>query len=364
MTTSAYSSPQYFLHDGSALIGYQQGIQSQSLLTPPGGGLPASDVYINQGQQGIQTEVPLYDAFGSTIEIVLLGNPQIVANYSYDPYGVMKVNSGYRSPFPFVYHGLEQEYYDSQKLYWEPNGNVYNPDPFQLSPSGPQGLGGGGAFPRAIRGPGSNPQVNLGADIYDVVINTINAFGGVNFGGSEGSNFPLDPFLNPFDWFSGGKPTIPWYDTTHTSRGAHDIYPVMGIRNIVDQSPSASGGGGGRPLARGDAPSPSQYEQWGRTASSIQNLWNLAQFHRGGNLDAQKYGASPAYANYVFGVYMAAHGYTLPETLDGAEKYAFNFSRYPSKTPMSPAYPSMPAANVANITKGFNDERNGTLGLP
>ena len=37
---------------------------------------------------------------------------------------------------------------------------------------------------------------------------------------------------------------------------------------------------------------------------------------------------SRAYGNYVFGVYMAAHGYTLPETLDYAQQYAFNFSRY------------------------------------
>ena len=186
--------------------------------------------------------MPLYDAFGSTIEIVLLGNPQIVSNYGYDPYGVMKVNSGYRSPFPFLFHGLEQEYYDSQKLYWEPNGNVYNPDPFQLSLSGPQGLGGGGgAFPRAVRGPGSNPQVNIGADIYNVVINIINAFGGVNIGGSEGSNFPLDPYLNPFNWFSGGKPEIPWYDITHTSRRRHDIYPELGISHVISQKPSARG---------------------------------------------------------------------------------------------------------------------------
>jgi hypothetical protein len=41
-----------------------------------------------------------------------------------------------------------------------------------------------------------------------------------------------------------------------------------------------------------------------------------------------------------------------------------NFSHDPPRIPMSPVYPSMPAANVANITKGFNDERNGTLGLP
>ena len=44
-----------------------------------------------------------------------------------------------------MYHGLEQEYPDTWKLYWKAGGNVYNPDPFQLSLSGPQGLGGGGS---------------------------------------------------------------------------------------------------------------------------------------------------------------------------------------------------------------------------
>jgi hypothetical protein len=37
---------------------------------------------------------------------------------TYDSYGVRTVKSGYRSPWPFLSHGLEQEYYDSKKLYW------------------------------------------------------------------------------------------------------------------------------------------------------------------------------------------------------------------------------------------------------
>ncbi len=165
---------------------------------------------------------------------MLLGNPQTVANYSYDPYGVRKVNSGYRSPFPFLFHGLEQEYYDSLKLYWEPNGNVYNPDPFQLSLSGPQGLGGGGgAFPRAVRGPGSNPQANIALDVYDATANVVALTGGIPICWNDSCG---TFFLPGLDGLFGGdsKPTIPWYDTTHKSRGAHDVYcRVQGICGAI-----------------------------------------------------------------------------------------------------------------------------------
>ncbi len=204
-----------------------------SFLTPPGGGAAALALYASPAPAVVY--VPLYDISGSTIELVNVTNGNTpTTSYYYDPGGeVTTSNNNQRTPWPFLYHGLEQEYPDTWKLYWEPGGNVYNPDPFQLSLSGPQGLGGGGgAFPRAVRGPGANPQVNLGADIYDMVINSINAFGGVNIGGSEGSNFPLDPYLNPFDWFSGGKPEIAWYITTHKSRGAHDVY--CGVQGICD----------------------------------------------------------------------------------------------------------------------------------
>ena len=45
-----------------------------------------------------------------------------------------------------------------------------------------------------------------------------------------------------FDPFGGGgAPEIPWYDTTHTSRGRHPIYPQMGIAGdlLVSQASAA-----------------------------------------------------------------------------------------------------------------------------
>lgn len=66
-----------------------------------------------------------------------------------------------------------------------------------------------------------------------------------------------------------------------------------------------------------------------------------------------------AYGNYVFGVYMQSAGFTLSQTLSGANAYAFFRSSYPAGTPMSPTYPSLPAANVANITNGFNAQAAG-----
>ena len=87
----------------------------------------------------------------------------------------------------------------------------------------------------------------------------------------------------------------------------------------------------------------------------------LASFARGGPLDAQAYGGSNNYANYVFGAYMSAAGYPLSQTLAGANLYASMFSTYPSSVPMDPNYKSTPAVNVANITNGYNDQQNGTL---
>lgn len=88
---------------------------------------------------------------------------------------------------------------------------------------------------------------------------------------------------------------------------------------------------------------------------------NLAQFRRGGALDAQvRYGGSSAYANYVFGVYAAASGQSLSSTLGLANTYGYYRSTYPSYVKMDPNYPSIPASNVANFTKGYNDQKNNT----
>jgi hypothetical protein len=89
---------------------------------------------------------------------------------------------------------------------------------------------------------------------------------------------------------------------------------------------------------------------------------NLARFKRGHSLDAQSYGASPAYGNYVFGVYNAARGAGLSDALDLANTYGKYFSHYdPNNAKMDRTYTSIPVENVQNITRGYNDYQGGTL---
>lgn len=128
----------------------------------------------------------------------------------------------------------------------------------------------------------------------------------------------------------------------------------------------------------GRAPSPQEYRLEGQLAGGMTNsydpygmagaagtflaLSNLYDFRRGGRLDAQvRYGGSPAYANYVYGVYTSAAGLTLAQALGGAQAYAAARSHYPTVTQFDPNYPSVPAANVKNITAGYNDQKNGNL---
>ena len=79
-------------------------------------------------------------------------------------------------------------------------------------------------------------------------------------------------------------------------------------------------------------------------------------------MDAQvRYGGSRAYGNYAFGDYNAVAGMSLPETLDMANTYGKHASSYPKSQDMDKVYTSIPADNVQNITKGYNDFKNGTL---
>ena len=125
----------------------------------------------------------------------------------------------------------------------------------------------------------------------------------------------------------------------------------------------------------GNAPSPRQYQAMGAIAGGSwffgfgigggANLGSAAMFKRGWPLDAQViYGGSQAYANYVYGVYMCAAGYPLSGALAGANSYGAHFSKYPPGTQMDPNYPAIPASNVANITQGCKDQKNGTLCSP
>ena len=64
-----------------------------SFLTPPGGGLPASELYSFSGSNPNIT-VPLYDIFGSTLGLVYASNPgTLISQYYYDPYGVVTTNN-------------------------------------------------------------------------------------------------------------------------------------------------------------------------------------------------------------------------------------------------------------------------------
>jgi RHS repeat-associated protein len=112
----------------------------------------------------------------------------------------------------------------------------------------------------------------------------------------------------------------------------------------------------------GNAPLPQFFEALAAQSPNwVDNLMNLLDFRKGAMMDAQAYGSSPAYANYVFGVYMAAAGYSLPATLNSANAYGFLRAKYPPGVPMDPVYNSIPAANVINSTAGFNAEKTATL---
>ena len=132
---------------------------------------------------------------------------------------------------------------------------------------------------------------------------------------------------------------------------------------------------------RGTAPSPADYARMGEMANQLMlnpsdpdgnseasgmmyNLGQLLAFHRGGPLDAQvQYGGSTPYANYAFGVHNAGRGADLGDLPDLANLYGKMFSKYdPQKTKFDQTYTSIPAENVQNITSGYNDYKNGTLG--
>ena len=117
----------------------------------------------------------------------------------------------------------------------------------------------------------------------------------------------------------------------------------------------------------GRALSPSAYAAEGQAAKwdPLLAIQDLKSFQRGGALDAQPMTGAPslqaaAYGNYVYGVWMAASGTPLSVALAGGNAYAYlSGAQYPGRT-MDPTYGSIPAANVANITNGYNAQMNGT----
>ncbi len=87
----------------------------------------------------------------------------------------------------------------------------------------------------------------------------------------------------------------------------------------------------------------------------------LLDFRRGAANDAQAYGASSDYANYVVGDFTGALGLPLSTALAGANLYAYCCSAYAQNKVYDPDYQSIPANNVKNITNGYNDQKNNSL---
>ncbi len=181
-----------------------------------------------------------------------------------------------------------------------------------------------------------------------------------------------------FDWewlcrffgnCSGGNPGGRGEGPTVGPGGPRGVDPytepsqTVPANNTVSSSPCNSAG---------NALSPQQYQAVGYAARASwlygpevgvwSNAGALAMFKRGLPLDAQVlYGGSPAYANYAYGVYAAAAGLPLSVAFAGANAYASVFSSYERKPPYDENYKSTPAENIQNITKGYNDQKNGTL---
>jgi RHS repeat-associated protein len=116
--------------------------------------------------------------------------------------------------------------------------------------------------------------------------------------------------------------------------------------------------------------SDSLFSLWGGTGATNFYL-NLTGFPRGHYLDPQPFGSgngvqNAAYGNYAYGVYMQAAGVPLSFALSGANAYAnISGAKYgPVMGPMDARYTSLPAANVTNITNGYNAQANGTTCKP
>ena len=174
--------------------------------------------------------------------------------------------TGTANSWPFMWHGLEHEVTDPAHLYFEPSGNVYNPDPIELSLVGPQGIGGGGgpgaegiATPSGGRGGlsgygkrvASNAADLATAAVVDIGINAINDAlqaadlaswtipGPGWIAGAALSVFEI--FNDIFDFFGGSDtPPIP-RELKHQRHQVYGDVLGIGLDYIVDQKSSISG---------------------------------------------------------------------------------------------------------------------------
>jgi len=248
--------------------------------------------------------------------------------------------------------GTGNDYFGA-RYYASSMGRFMSPDPSKLSyndPTNPQGFN---LFNYALNNPlayidptGLTCQTNDNGDVYDdedgkgcAIIDQQNA---------------LNPGLEIFNYdFSSNVSTA-----SNTSNGA--IHGAAPSKPVVLPNPCPY---------QGRALSPSGYAQAGQAANGSPVNFTLdvtMGFPAGDYLDPQPLASgnvfqNQAYGNYTFGVYMASAGVSLPTALSGANAYAFVRASYPASTQMDQKYGSLPAANVANITNGYNAQMNGTV---
>src|SRR5258708_5152059 len=114
--------------------------------TAPGGG-PWAGSFTANGTT--TTWVPLIDTSGSTIALVNAASTQSqpATTYTYDPSGT-PTQSGTTNPFwPFLYHGIEQEFFDAP-YYYTGSGQFYSPQLVRsLSEGGQTSSSGSGSSP-------------------------------------------------------------------------------------------------------------------------------------------------------------------------------------------------------------------------
>jgi YD repeat-containing protein len=243
-TSSSGTDSLSLIHDGSWVIGLSDSPSGNTWTLLPGA---LAGSFTSGGTT--TTWVPLIDISGSTIALVnaaQTGSPPATI-FTYDPSGVASVG-GLTNSFPFLYQGLEHEVTDPAQLYFEPSGNVYNPQiQRDLSPVGQQGIdgapsdagaglsaaGGGGPGNGGFEnfgghgGSGGGGPSNLSTALSDLST-VFTAAAGATLGVGEFKFWV--PFALIGDLFglldSGGSDREKPYQLNY---GRHSIYPYIGI---------------------------------------------------------------------------------------------------------------------------------------